>query len=354
MAIEWKYLDTSSQTVVWRTERVYHLKQDGHDVIETTYGYNADGTPRIVWEEYIGNYVTGTLPTGVASLTCRRVSKDPAISSGTITNNAYLYNNDTLTFTATASSYWTASVKTPTTTVTSIPPDSPLKREHTTKGVTTSGVTATRRMRKITVINNQAGTIKYTYTNASGTRTTDSVSVRTTTAGVSFMAWSGATVTYTVTPPTGYAVNPVSGTIPIGTSAATIKPTYTVASWKTYPDEYTGGQVDWVSTDWSNQKTTAVGIIGDANPTSYTKMRISGTITVKSADASVGTFSAVELSKTAYTSVTTVSVSMFDGLVSDTITLYVYGNDDLTAYCTNNGNINPAMTLKLTKLEVYS
>ena len=66
-------------------------------------------------------------------------------------------------------------------------------------------------------------------------------------------------------------------------------------------------------------------------------------------------FSAVELSETAYTKVASMIVSyeVAGFVVVDTITLYVKGNDTLDAYLSYDGTIAAPTTVTLTKLEVY-
>ena len=111
----------------------------------------------------------------MASLTCTRTSQDPAISTGTITNNTYLYNKDSLAFTATASSYWTVSIKYPTVTLASVGPDSQLVREHTVNGVTRSGVSATAQMFTLKASSfgtNKNDTFTMTYYDSTGTQQT--------------------------------------------------------------------------------------------------------------------------------------------------------------------------------------
>lgn len=71
----------------------------------------------VMWEKPF-TYITGTLPTGVASLNCyRSSSNEPTAGTGTISNNGTIYYEDTLTFSATASSGYTAPT---TTTVSSV------------------------------------------------------------------------------------------------------------------------------------------------------------------------------------------------------------------------------------------
>lgn len=453
MAIDWKYRVIVDQQVVWQSVRIYHLDWGGHHIEEMCYGYNTDGTPRIVWEEYIGNYTTGTLPTGVASLTCTRTSKDPAVSAGVITDNAYLYNKDVLTYTATASSYWNVSIKYPTVTLQSVGPDSQLVREHTVNGVTKSGVSATGQMftlkasnfgynrsdtfnmtyydstgtqqtytetyyptqttapvitslgvgcwrggkvtwsctpgssywggysgtvaigvqsedstKTVTAMYRKTRQIRFykvtgiasytvTYTNSSGTRT--SVTLTPTSTYSTIYAFIGATVTWSATATSGYTVSPSSGTIAISTSttAVSVQPTATIAAtWKEYPDEYEGGYVTWAASSYSSStyKTTTQGIVDDTNITSYQKSRITGKMLSSRYGGSVS-FSAVELSETAYTKVAEMLVSqeVMGFVVTDTITLYVKGNDTLDAYLTYGGSIAAPTTLTLTKLEVY-
>ena len=83
---------------------VEHIKKDGQWIEELNYDGN------LVWEETYGVYKLGDLPTNMASLTCYRVSQDPAVSAGYITHNDYLYNKDKLTITAKGSGWYGVSM----------------------------------------------------------------------------------------------------------------------------------------------------------------------------------------------------------------------------------------------------
>lgn len=354
MAIDWKTRVSSSSgdtsTTTWQTQRVYHIKKDGHNLLEVCYGLNSDGTPRIVWEEFIGTYSIGTLPTGIASLSCSRVSKDPAISSGTLSNNDYLYNKDTLTFSATASSYWTASMTHPTVTLEGMEPDSALVREHTVYGVTESGLKASRNMRTITVTKNTGvASISVTYTNSSGTRTTSSY-----TASASISAWQGATVTWTATASSGYTMSTSSGTVAIGTSGATISPTAKVSyskGWYSYPEFTSTLSASWTSSQWSSTTySNAVSLKTFAYLRVHTSgVRVSGTMTMGTKTVS---FSNVSLTLNSYTNVTTLEYS---SRYTYALQLQLSGNTlGARAQCTSTAKYKRAFSITITSIQVYT
>lgn len=218
MAIDWRVRETvqsgDSATTEWVSHRVYHINKDGHYVHELKYG------DTIAWEEYCGTYTRGTLPTGVASLSCTRTTKEPSIASGTIsTDNTEVFNGDVLSFTATASAYWTVSLPTTSYTIESKPDE--LSRESTFNGVTLSGVSASRTMRTITFTKNAGiSSVSVTYVNSSGVSTS---TIRNTTGPV--FAWDGATVTWTATTESGYVTSQQSGSFAAGSGNQTIAPT---------------------------------------------------------------------------------------------------------------------------------
>ena len=83
------------------------IKKD--NVIATAVKYNNQDVNKVildnecVWCKAF-TYTQGTLPTGVASLTCTRSSTDePTASTGTISNGGTIYYDDKLYWTATAS-----------------------------------------------------------------------------------------------------------------------------------------------------------------------------------------------------------------------------------------------------------
>lgn len=89
-----------------------------------------------VWSKPF-TYTRGTLPTGVASLTCTRyLTDEPTASTGTVASGATVYYGDQLYWSATASAGYTVSV--------SATIDNRLTVTDNVNGVTASGVTATR------------------------------------------------------------------------------------------------------------------------------------------------------------------------------------------------------------------
>lgn len=216
MAIDWitkSYDPSTGQTILVRND-VKHLVQDGSYVKSLNYGNT------LVWEELIGTYQTGSLPNGVASLTCTRTSKDPAISAGTLSNGEYLYNDDTLTFSATPDSCWTASMTHSSVTVSGADQTS-TTRERVIYGVTESGVSATAQMFTLKASNfNIAGDIiNITYYDSTGTKKTYTETATGSAAAIisslGIQCWRGGLVSWSVTSGSGYwTAN--SGTISAG------------------------------------------------------------------------------------------------------------------------------------------
>ena len=82
-------------------------------------------------------YTRGTLPTGVASLTCHRdLTDEPTSSTGTVTDGGVIFYGDQLWWSATASAGYTVSV--------AVTEDNKITATNNINGVTSSGVTATR------------------------------------------------------------------------------------------------------------------------------------------------------------------------------------------------------------------
>lgn len=234
MAIDWiikgSTITNSDGTIAQGNDQrapVYHLIQGDYYQRQIYYGST------LVWTERIGDYQTGTLPTGVASLTCTRTSKDPAIAAGTITDGDYLYHNDTLKFTATAKPYWNVSITNPTITVTQSASDKvssvAISREHTITGVTKSGVEATGQMytakggsNGMIEFNEVGDSIAFNYYDGTGTTQTYSYTYSSSTAAPQLLfsksCWRGGTATFTSTPKSSY-YSGITRTISIGAQA---------------------------------------------------------------------------------------------------------------------------------------
>lgn len=352
MAINWRVRGSSGgdeQQVVWEDHLVSHINKDGHYVHELKFGNT------IVWEEYCGTYSRGTLPAGVASLSCTRTTKEPSIASGTIsTDNTEVFNGDVLTFSATASAYWTASLHTTSYTIESNPDE--LSRESTFYGVTLSGVSASRTMRTITITKNaNISSITVTYTNSSGTRTT---ATRTSSGTIS--AWEGATVTWTATAATGYTASQSSGSFAIGSGAQTIAPTARLTlSWQTLPAfasaSSSAKSLSWASgtSGWSSETTSKSLYLEYDFLRPHSEVRISGSATIVNKTVS---FTNIEINteSTTFTNVATINVDVSG--VSSTFVLQAHNyNSDriLFKVIRSSGSVTrPAVSLTLTSVQI--
>lgn len=158
-------------------------------------------------------YTRGTLPTGVASITCYKYNTSTQTWS-TIATNTTIYGGDRLYFTATASTYY----------------NNPTVQYYDASHylTVTSNVTGanyvTAGSRKTTSIsitkNTNIASISITYYNSSGTQVTESVTSSTTKT-----AQQGRLYSWTATASTGYNANPASGNGTVGTTTITISPT---------------------------------------------------------------------------------------------------------------------------------
>lgn len=258
---------------------VEHIKKDGQWVEELNYGGN------IVWEETYGVYKLGDLPTNMASLTCYRVSQDPAVRAGYITHNADLYNKDKLTIIAKGSGWYGVSM-------TSYPTDTgyadittPLYTPAISEDERSDAFAPLerfafnildRRNVYLDFSSNINGGITCTY----GDPYTHAAKSVTKTDDYSFLAYNGTEITWTADPDydRDVALEEVSGTIPTGASAARIKPVALTYSWN---DVVFGGYKSTYSFTNLRSKTTASlsswypGCMG-----SYRKLRVSGTYTI--------------------------------------------------------------------------
>lgn len=348
----------------YNSNRVKHLKYNGSYVKELNY----NGT--ITWEELYGTWVPGTLPTGLASISCSRTSSDPAISAGSITSGAELYNKDVLSFMLTPEAYWTANRISFTYTA-----NVPVSGTETTLDVSTvlslSSVTLSREMRTITVtVNTGIDSIAVGYTDSTGTITSQ---VFTSSGSVS--AWNGGIVTWLAAVKSGYTISgSATGTIAIGSQAKTISPTATVSSqW--YTTGYTGSAVwnDMSTTPSSNANLLTSGGFSGLNK--YPKVRVSGTIKMVATStygAGSGrgsmTFSNVELAVgssftsigslkyTYYTTSSTSKTSFLRVNIKNSGT-NLYASDQLTCYLTASvlySQYVGQVTVQITKVEVYT
>ena len=279
---------------------VEHIKKDGQWVKELNYG------GKLVWEETYGVYKLGDLPTNMASLTCYRVSQDPAVSAGYITHNDYLYNKDKLTITAKGSGWYGVSM-------TSYPSDSGYATIETS--LFTPAISEDERADAFAPLerftfnildrrnvyldfsSNINGGIDCSYSDPY-THATKSI---TKTANYSFLAYNGTEITWTATPDSDrdVALEEVSGKITTGASKATIKPIARTYSWKEICPTWLGSGRTLKLTSFTSDKATGNGWTfgGLAN---YKQVRISGTYTIKNAQlglySKTGSFSDVVLS----------------------------------------------------------
>ena len=173
----------------------------------------------IVWERP-GTYVTGTLPTGVASLSCTLTgSSEPTVASlisslGAIpiSNNGTIHHKDKLGLSVTSSNYWTASVNSPQT----------VNFKTTTTFTGADYVSAARNERSVSFTKNTGiASVTITYTNLSGTaNSSQTLSSSGSVSGV----WQGASISWTSTA-ANYYTSPTSGSSAAGTSSVSISPT---------------------------------------------------------------------------------------------------------------------------------
>lgn len=279
---------------------VEHIKKDGQWIKELNYGGN------LVWEETYGVYKLGDLPTNMASLTCYRVSQDPAVSAGYITHNDYLYNKDKLTITAKGSGWYGVST-------TSYPSDTGYATIETT--LSTPAISEDERTDAFAPLDiftfkildrrnvyldfssNINGGIDCSY----GDPYTHATKSITKTANYSFLVYNGTEITWTATPDLDrdVALEEVSGKITTGASKATIKPIARTYSWKEICPTWLGSGLTLKLTSFTSDKATGNGWTfgGLAN---YKQVRVSGTYTIKNEQLGVyrktGSFSDVVLS----------------------------------------------------------
>ena len=346
----------------YNSNRVKHLKYNGSYVKELNY----NGT--ITWEETFGTWVPGTLPTGLSSISCSRTSSDPAISAGSITSGAELYNKDVLSFMLTPEAYWTTNRVSFTYTA-----NVPVSGTETTLSASTvlslGSVTLSRAMRTITVtVNTGVSGIYLTYKDSTGTTV-----YKTFNSSGSVSAWAGAQVTWTAAPTSGYTLDSSSGTIAIGYGAGTIAPTATVsAQW--YTTGYNG------SATWSGMTTATSTTSNLLNYTYYSglnvypKVRVSGTITMTQINTSgtksgYGTYSFSNVELTVGTSGTQICQMPFTYKITSTRTgtgyllVYIknsgtnlYASNQLSCYmtCSSRYSYVGKVTISISKVEVYT
>lgn len=276
--------------VKYNSNAVRHICKDGTYARELKYGGS------VVWEETYGTYQPGTLPTGVASLTCTRTStSEPTSYTGTLVSGATLYNNDKLSFAATANAYWTVGMTYPTLTVTS----NASSAESTFNGVSKTGVSASRQTRELTItVFTGVASITVNYVNSSGV-----IASRTVTGGAtSVSVFCGGTISWTATAASGYTVSPSSGTIAAGTAAVTISPSATSSmAWMEVCPDYLGSGLTSSISSWTTSGTSGTGNCttwGLGGMSKYEKVRVSGTYAVTGSISGVtdsGSFSNVVL-----------------------------------------------------------
>lgn len=344
--------------VKYNSNAVRHICKDGTYARELKYGGS------VVWEETYGTYQPGTLPTGVASLTCTRTStSEPTSYTGTLASGATLYNNDKLSFAATANAYWTVSMTYPSLTVTS----NASSAESTFYGASKTGVSATRQVRKVTIlVFTGVASITVTYTSSSGATTSKTVTV---VGGTDVYAYCGGTISWTATAASGYTVSPSSGTIAAGTAAVTISPTATSSmSWMEVCSDYLGSGLTSSISTWTRSGTSGTGECttwGLGGMSKYEKVMVSGTYAVTGSISGVtdsGSFSNVVLNSDgsitklgAYSLYKSNSTKIYGSCSG---TLYMQLTDQLKASSsyTRSGTLTlvpSAISITITSVQVY-
>lgn len=233
MAIDWitKSYDPSTGQTLLVKNPVNHLIQDGSYAKSLNYGST------LVWEELIGTYQAGTLPTGISSFSCSRVSKDPAISSGTLSNGEQLYNDDTLAFSTVATTYWNASMTHSSITVSGADPTD-TTRERVVYGTTEAGLSATGQMYTLKAssfdITGDKITISYYDKDGNAQTYTETKTASAASYIVNFgiQCWRGGVVSWSTTSGSGYWSGK-SGTITVGYQAEGSTRTISAKSRKT-------------------------------------------------------------------------------------------------------------------------
>ncbi len=273
--------------IKFNSNRVRHLVKDGVYVSELKFkGTGVGGGEKIVWEETFGTYQQGTLPTGVASLTCNRVSKDPAVSSGTLASGSEVYNGDTLTFIATASSYFTVTVQNPSITLTS----SKSSAESTIDGVTASAVSASGQTRTVRItINTGVQYIAIFYTKPDGTSFSTNISTSST-----LNIFAGGKINWEAKAKSGYTMDTLAGVVNAGTSSALISPTATSSTALVSPSLAVTQTAKQYTVRCTNRNTVAVVCHYGTSSAS-----LASSITI-SANGSADIYSSLFIGKTIY------------------------------------------------------
>lgn len=257
-----------------------YLESKNQYVQELVYGSS------VVWEEYVGVYSGGSLPTGVASLNCSRTSQDPAVSAGAISPGASLYNKDVLTFTATPTKYHVASVATSTYTVAAHDPNNTTTRTDNFERVSLSGVTAAPELASITL---KAGTgiasFGYTYW-AGDDSTTQKEGTFSGGFGALLSAWKGHAVKwFDITAASGYAL--LNSTYASGSLEAGFE-SQIVTVGKAYPYEWRDICSENSSGSASSSSSSVTNIWKPGGLAGYEKVRVSGTVTITLKSSSYG------------------------------------------------------------------
>ena len=199
------------------------IKHNGNPVTGIKYNSTDENTNKvildntIVWcKPYL--YTQGTLPTGVASLTCTRDStEEPTASTGVVSNNGVIYYNDKIFWSATASAGYTVSVTHGS--------SSPVTVSSNIIGITSSGVTATRITWSYTI--NLSNMSKVKYSKDGGTTWTE-ITSNTTVSGIDY----GATLKIQgVTAATGYTADTTTYSRTYSNAGGTITISGTRITW---------------------------------------------------------------------------------------------------------------------------
>lgn len=181
------------------------------------------------------------------------------------------------------------------------------------------------------------------------------VSTRTTrTSTGTVSAWEGATVTWTATAETGYTANPSSGTFAIGSGAQTIAPTASLALSWQNFPSFSATSISWTASNWNNATSSHTKEFIPDFLAPQTGVRISGSITILGTTKS---FSNIELSPDGSWN-TDVSVNVTVAGTSDTYVLHASRRrswDGILFYLTCNGTLGKtAVSLSVTSLQIYA
>ncbi len=339
------------------------------------------GNERIVWEEKYGTYAVlgGIFPIWFNTLTALRMaSSEPTAETNVqIGEGDVLYNNDTLTFSATAAPYYTVSVANPIVIV-STPGEAATTRESTLYGFTASGVTGSRKMRDFEFdLSNGIANVVVTYTDSEGKGHTDTL-WPTSSSTVSVSAWCGKSVTCVPTAVSAYELADTAITIDPADKEATakIKPVANPYKWTEVTSICTG--CDTVANGTTASLIDAAFVIGGktyGGLSGFEKVRVSGSIEItlgvlgysSYSNTVTKTFENVELTYDADTVISTYSggvgvrgsskVTLYGA--SGNITMTSLGRDVLRCSVSNTWDtttdkaVIKGLSMKLTSVQVY-